>query len=293
MSTNPLSVVITGASSGIGEACALRLDRLGFRVFAGVRKPADGEALQAKASQRLVPVRLDVTDAESIAEARRLVEEAVGAAGLHGLVNNAGIAVAGPMEFIPVADFRSQLEVNVIGIVAVTQAFLPALRRARGRIVLMSSQAGLIAFPGMAPYCASKYAVEALTDCLRLELEPWGIHVSAVEPGVINTPIWAKSLAEAEAETDRLPPEATELYGALIRSLMNVARAPGGISPDEVAKAVVHALTARRPHTRYQVGSDARMIRIVSRLPDGIRYRLMQRGLEQADAAAGSRLARG
>src|SRR5438552_5007347 len=154
------NIVITGASTGIGEACALRLDELGYRVFAGVRKPADGEALQKKASDRLSRVILDVTNEESIAAAVRMV----GDVPLAGLVNNAGIVVAGPVEMIPIAMWRKQFEVNVIGQVAVTQAFLPMLRAGRGRIVNMGSVAGRSAIPYSGPYCSSKFALEGLTD---------------------------------------------------------------------------------------------------------------------------------
>ena len=186
------SVVITGASTGIGEACALHLDQLGWRVFAGVRKDSDGEALQRKASPRLMPVRIDVTDAASIAGAREIVARELGDRGLDGLVNNAGVVVAGPLEFVPMDDLRRQLEINVIGQIAVTQAFLSFVRTARGRIVNIGSVSGKMATPFVGPYAASKFAMEALTDALRCELRPWGIQVSIVEPGSIATPIWEK-----------------------------------------------------------------------------------------------------
>src|SRR5712691_5002789 len=183
--SNPGAVVITGAASGIGEACALHLDKLGFCVFAGVRREVDGAALQGKASERLTPLLLDVTDAASIRFAVEIVATGVVETGLAGLVNNAGITVAGPLEFLPVSELRRQLEVNVIGQVAVTQAFLPLLRRGQGRIVNMGSLAGRIATPFIGPYHASKFAMEALTDSLRMELRRWGMHVSLIEPGFI------------------------------------------------------------------------------------------------------------
>src|SRR5574341_29762 len=181
----PDGIVITGASTGIGEACALYLDELGYRVFAGVRRPSDGETLKAKASARLTPVVMDVTDVASIDRAVETVKQAVGSVGLAGLVNNAGIGVGGPLEVVPLADLRKQFEVNVIGQVAVTQAFLPLLRQGRGRIVNMGSIAGRVVMPFMGPYSASKFALEALTDAMRLEFQPWGIQVSIVEPGAI------------------------------------------------------------------------------------------------------------
>ena len=171
----PRSVVITGASTGIGEACALELDRGGFRVFAGVRSEVAGEKLKAQASSRLTPVMIDVTDAASIAAAAEAVGRTLGDAGLAGLVNNAGIAVAGPLEAVPIEALRQQFEVNVIGQVAVTQVFLPLLRKARGRVVNISSINGGLSLPYMGAYSASKFAMEAVTDALRVELRTWGI----------------------------------------------------------------------------------------------------------------------
>jgi NAD(P)-dependent dehydrogenase (short-subunit alcohol dehydrogenase family) len=179
------AVLVTGASSGIGEATASHLASLGFRVFAGVRKDEDAERLR----ERVTPVKLDVVDEESIATARREVEEAA-PDGLAGLVNNAGVSVSGPVEFIPLEELRRQLEVNVIGQVAVTQAFLPAIRRARGRIVNVSSVGGRVALPLMSPYNASKFALEAVSDSLRREVRQFGVHVAVVEPGAIRTRIW-------------------------------------------------------------------------------------------------------
>ena len=174
------AVVVTGASSGIGRACALHLAALGLQVFAGVRRAEDGAALQAASSARLTPMLLDVADETSIRAATDTITAAVGEAGLAGLVNNAGIGVAGPLEFLPLAEFRTQLEVNVTGQLAVTQALLPLLRQGRGRIVNMGSIGGRIAAPFVGPYSASKFALEALTDALRMELRPWGLHVAIV-----------------------------------------------------------------------------------------------------------------
>ncbi len=193
-------IVITGASSGIGEACALYLDGLGCRVFAGVRNPVDGESLKAKASARLMPVLLDVTDVASIDRAVETVKAAVGMA---GLVNTAGIGGGGPLEVVPPAELRKVLEVNVVGPVAVTQAFLPLLRLGRGRIVNMGSIAGLAATPFIGPYSASKFALEALTDAMRLELRPWGIHVSIVDRHIIS------ALADSSARCSRMFPAFT------------------------------------------------------------------------------------
>ena len=262
------NIVITGASSGIGEACALRLDQLGFRVFAGVRNPADGEALRKKASERLTPVLLDVTSEHSIARAVKTVGEAP----LAGLVNNAGIVVAGPVELVPIAQWRKQFEINVIGQVAVTQAFLPLLRAARGRIVNMGSVAGRSALPCSGPYCSSKYALEGLTDSLRMEMRQWGISVSIVEPGAIRTPIWNKSLAGANERMAGIPPELLELYRPILTKVTKAAALAekGAIPAEDVAKAVEHALTAEKPKTRYVVGSDAKLRMRLNHLPDRV-----------------------
>ena len=171
---NQMAVVVTGASTGIGAACALDCAGRGMTVFAGVRDPRAGEALAAKGGPSLIPITLDVTDEPSIARSVEVVQRVVGEAGLRGLVNNAGIAIGSPLEVIALSQLRKQLEVNVIGQIAVTQAFLPLLRRGRGRIVNMGSIAGRGTIPLLGPYSASKFALEALTDALRMELQPWG-----------------------------------------------------------------------------------------------------------------------
>lgn len=265
------SVVITGASSGIGEACALRLAARGWRVFGGVRRPEDGERLRAAG---VVPLELDVTDADQIAVAAA----AVGAE-LHGLVDNAGVALSSPLELVPLDELRLQLEVNLVGQVAVTQGFLPALRTSRGRIVIMGSIAGRSALPFLGPYAASKFALEAIADSLRVELRPWRIGVSIVEPGTIRTPIWAKGAARAEALRAQFPASADELYGGTIAHFREVAVKRGlrGVAPDEVAKAVEHALSADRPRARYLVGRDARLRARLQRLPTRVRDRVLAR----------------
>lgn len=272
------AVVITGASTGIGAACALHLDRLGFQVFAGVRKGKDGEVLQRRGSPQLIPLLLDVTNVDSIQKANAFVEERVGEAGLFGLVNNAGIAVAGPLEAVPIPDLRRQLEVNVIGQISVTQAFLPLIRKARGRIVNMGSIAGRATMPLMGPYSASKYALEALTDALRLELQPWGIHVSIIEPGAIATPIWAKSNKDAAMLEAASPREMNRLYAGAIAAVKKVVAeaAQRAIPPDAVAIAVERALTAACPKTRYLVGTDAKIRAVMVKvLPDRLADRLL------------------
>jgi NAD(P)-dependent dehydrogenase (short-subunit alcohol dehydrogenase family) len=276
------AVVITGASTGIGAACAERLDALGMRVFAGVRRTEDGEALQAKTSGRLTPLVLDVTDDAAIAAAAEQVRAATGAGGLWGLVNNAGVAVPGPMEFLPPAELRRQLEINVVGQVAVTQAFLPLIRLARGRIVNISSISGRLATPFVGAYSASKFALEALSDVLRIELGPWGIAVVIVEPGGIATPIWERSLATADRLMEQMPPQFREYYGPVEPVIRKSAQRTGtrGTPPAEVAEVVAQALTTGRPRTRYTVGGRANLItRLVARLPDRQRDALVARQL--------------
>lgn len=276
--SGPPAVVITGASTGIGESCARRLDRIGYRVFAGVRSPEAAARLRDGTSDRLTPLMLDVTDAGSIASAANTVGEYVAERGLRGLVNNAGIAVPGPLEYLPIDDLRQQLEVNVVGQVAVTQAFLPLLRRDRGRIINMGSISGILATPFIGPYAASKFALEAISDALRVELRPWGIEVILIEPGAIATPIWEKGQSRADDLEERLPPEAHERYGEAIAALRTFAREADnrGLPPDAVAKVVARALRAKRPKTRYLVGTDARLQKTVARvLPDRLRDRVL------------------
>jgi NAD(P)-dependent dehydrogenase (short-subunit alcohol dehydrogenase family) len=285
----PGAVVITGASTGIGAACALHLARLGYQVFAGVRQARDGEALQQQSACPLTPLQLDVTDARSLREATEFVRARVTNDALHGLINNAGIVVAGPLEAVPIADFRRQLEVNVVGQVAVTQAFLPMLRRGRGRIINMGSIAGRAALPLMSPYAASKFALEAITDALRLEVRQSGIQVSIIEPGAIATPIWEKSSKDAEALEASCSPEMRERYAALVHGVKRAVdgAAMRAIPVDAVVAAVVHALTSPRPKTRYLVGWDAKVRAwMVKLLPDRLADKLLMRVLT---GRAGSR----
>jgi NAD(P)-dependent dehydrogenase (short-subunit alcohol dehydrogenase family) len=275
-------VLITGSSTGIGAACALELDRLGWRVFAGVRTEVDAQRLAEKASARLTPIRIDVTEEASIAEAAATIRNAVGDRGLAGLVNNAGIGVPGPIELVPMTIVRRQFDVNVIGQIAVTQAMLPLVRAARGRIVNIGSVSGRVAVPYLGLYAGSKFAMEALTDALRMEVRHWGISVSIVEPGSVATPIWEKSRAAADAMTADAPPEALGLYAADIERFREASgkAAETAMPVERVVRAVVHALTARRPRTRYPVGVETRIAIAMSRfLPDRARDWLLRRQL--------------
>jgi NAD(P)-dependent dehydrogenase (short-subunit alcohol dehydrogenase family) len=254
-------VVITGASTGIGRATALHLARRGFEVLAGVRKEADGEGLRAGG---VTPVLVDVTRAEQVGELQRTV----GDRPLAGLVNNAGITVSGPLEFLPLDELRRQMEVNLVAHVAVTQALLEALRRAQGRIVNTGSVGARTPLPFTAPYAASKAALWALGEALRGELRPWGIHVATIEPGAIATEIWTKGAGYSSEVAERLPARGRELYGPVLDRVGaivdNVSAA--AIAPEKVAETVEHALTARRPRARYLVGRDARRQLLARRL---------------------------
>lgn len=265
------TVLVTGASTGIGRATALRLAAAGWRVFAGVRRDADGRALADASAGSLTPVVLDVTDTTQIAAAADAIADAVGGAGLVGLVNNAGIARGGPVEYLPVDDWRLQFEVNLFGQVAVTQAMMPLLRDARGRIVFIGSNSGRISTPMMAPYGASKFAIEALAASMRLELRPWGMKVVVVEPGAVKTAIWEKGRALADELEAVMPADAASRYGDQIAAIRKGIETQDrtGIPADRVAAVVEKALTADRPRARYQVGIDSHVSAAASRvLPD-------------------------
>jgi NAD(P)-dependent dehydrogenase (short-subunit alcohol dehydrogenase family) len=266
------TALVTGASSGIGLACATRLAGSGWQVFGGVRTEAAAVALRERGVE---PLELDVTDVAQIATAA----QAVGPE-LHGLVANAGIAIAAPLELVPLDELRRQLEVNVVGQVAVAQAFLPALRRAQGRVVLMGSIGGRSALPFLGPYAASKHALEAVADSLRVELRPWGVRVSIVEPASIRTAIWEKGAARAEELSRGFDPGTAALYAGAVARFRAVAlsRGPGG-DPEDVANAVEHALTASSPRARYVVGRDAHLRAWIERLPTRLRDRLLAKAL--------------
>lgn len=275
------SVLITGASTGIGRACALRLDSKGWRVFAGVRKPEDGDALKAAASEQLAAVMIDVADRESIDQASRVIEEAVGGAGLAALVNNAGITIQGPLEYLPLDELRRQLEVNVVGQLAVTQAFLPLIHQSRGRIVFMGSVGGRSpSLPFLGPYIASKYALEAIAESLRLELLSAGIKVSIIEPGTIKTPLWEKGYADVDRITEWIPSDERQRYLPAMARSAEFARKTEqrGIAPEKVAEKVEHALISARPRIHYLVGADARVRTWVeANLPKPVRDRVLKR----------------
>ncbi|GAB3837958.1 SDR family NAD(P)-dependent oxidoreductase [Micromonospora andamanensis] len=269
------TVVVTGASSGLGRHAALHLERIGFQVFAGVRATADGERLLAGSSAgRLHPLRVDVTEPDQIRQAVDEVAGRLGDTGLWGLVNNAGVAQPGPLECLSGEQLRRQLETNVIGQVETIQGYLPLLRAARGRIVNVTSGLGRVALPYLGAYAAAQFAKEAISDSLRRELRPFGVTVSVVQPGAIRTPIWAKIDRSGAELIDGVPEPTASLYrdpfrAFLRRNARQVQRSR--TTSQQYARTVARALTAARPRTRYPVGPDVRLASLAARLlPDSL-----------------------
>jgi NAD(P)-dependent dehydrogenase (short-subunit alcohol dehydrogenase family) len=275
------SVVITGTSTGIGRSTALHLAEQGFHVFAGVRRDEDGRALAADVSGELTPLIVDVTDEATISAAATTVADVVGDRGVAGLVNNAGIGVPAPLEFQPMADFRTQLEVNLFGPVAMIQAFLPLIRRGRGRIVNVGSIGGILVLPLNGAYSASKFGMRAISDALRLELRQWGIHVSLIEVAPVKTAIFGKTYAELDGLEDKLGEDKFRLYEqqiAAIRKAVEKAEAEGD-PPLVIAKAIHHALTSDKPKTRYLAGHGGKATAAAAALPDRARDLALAREL--------------
>lgn len=262
------SIVVTGASTGIGHGCVEELTKAGFHVFASVRKTADAERLAQEFGDRVTLLIFDVTDEAAVRAGAEQVREALKGEPLAGLANNAGVAVAGPILHLPLDEFRQQIEVNLTGVVAVTQAFAPLLRAEDGqgrpgRIVNISSVGGKNANPFMAPYCASKFAIEGLSESLRRELQIFGIDVIVVAPGAVATPIWSKA-----EEVDATPYANTPFAPALdrLRAYM-LANGPKGLKPQAIGQGVLKALTAPKPKVRYTLTPDPMQTLMTTILP--------------------------
>ncbi len=259
-------IVVTGTSSGIGRATALDLAAAGYHVYAGVRRPTDAPSPASASPGEVTPLLLDVTDPAQVSAAADIVATHTGEAGLNGLVNNAGIGVFGPLEIIPIEQFRRQLEVNVTGQLAVTQALLPLLRRARGRIVLIGSIGTRFTPSFTGPVSASKSAIATMAEALRQELAPWDIQVILIEPASIHTQAVDKLERDAEWLLGEADPHARSLYADAFRRFLRVglARERKGSPPQVVGRAVARALTVSRPHARYLVGKDSRRMAVVA-----------------------------
>ena len=249
-----MEILISGASTGIGKACAIHMARLGHSVWAGVRTSKNFEDINKLDVRSLRPVYLDVTNDASVKEGVSTVIKSAGT--LHALINNAGVAIGGPIEAVSLEDWHRQFETNFFGVIRLTQCCLPWLRESKGRIINMSSLSGRLAFPFMGPYAASKFALEALSDSLRREMRPHGVQVSVIEPSAIATPIWEKSKTEGLGKTAQYSADMTAVYGKVMKHFAqridDVARRAAPVTV--VTKAVEHALLARRPRTRYPVG---------------------------------------
>lgn len=268
------SILVTGASTGIGRACALQLDALGFRVFATALSAEEGAELRSKASARLEIVVLDIRDAASIADALETVSAATGEAGLIGLVNNAGVLGCAPLELLSMAMVRQVFEVNVVGQIALTQAFLPLLRAGKGRVINIGSLAGRSALPYTGPYNASKWAFRALNDTWRLELKRQGIAVILIEPGMVATPIWKQA-----AQSHEKSAIARQFYPAFLAQSAQVSdlAQKSTTTPDDIARAVVRALVLAKPRSRTTIGREARLLLALERLPTPLRDWLVSR----------------
>lgn len=273
--------LVTGTSSGIGQAIALRLAALGHHVYAGVRQQADSPRPPSRSPGIVTPVTLDVADPEHIAAATRLVEDHTAGAGLNALVNNAGVAVSWPLELVPLELFRRQLEVNVTGQLAVTQAFLPTVRRARGTIVIVGSIGGRLTLPFAGPLTASKSAIAALAGSLRQELDPDGIKVVLVEPASIRTPAVDKLEQNAQAALAAFPPQARTRYRQpyMAATKAAVRREKHGSDPSIVAGVIARAIHSPHPRARYLVGADAHLLAAAALLPTRILNALRLRAL--------------
>jgi NAD(P)-dependent dehydrogenase (short-subunit alcohol dehydrogenase family) len=271
------TVVITGTSTGIGRACVERMAGAGWTVYAGVRKEADGDELKRSIRGDVRPVQLDVTDGGQISALAAALHDELGPRGLDGLVNNAGVAEGGPIETLSDEAWRWHFDVNVFGLVNVTRECLPLLRAARGRVVNIGSIGGRVASPLMAPYSAGKHAVEAISESLRFEVEDFGMRVACVEPGEIATAIWEKADEQLGRVTATLDADTAGRYEQHLDMMYGFVAdgAKRGIPASKVGDTVHHALTASRPKHRYLVGPDAKVIGVVSRLPDRIRHRML------------------
>ena len=271
-------VLITGASTGIGHATALYLDKMGMKVYAGVRKETDKQKLLQEGTSNLTPVFLDVCDQDSITRSFDLVAKETGEF-TFSLVNNAGVSLNGPLELLPLPDIKKLMDVNVCGLLSVTKSFLPLIRKNKGRIVNISSGHGLLAIPDKSVYAASKFAVQAITDSLRVELRPFDVFVSSVVVGKVNTSVLGKILDDRNKMLEKAQPEIVKLYSQLIEFFDKEVKNIPGIDADEVAKTIAEALTQQKPKTQYLIGPGAKKMKVLARFPVRLRDKMMYKAI--------------
>ncbi|MBE9512045.1 MAG: SDR family NAD(P)-dependent oxidoreductase [Bacteroidetes bacterium] len=271
-------VLITGASTGIGHATALYLDKMGMKVYAGVRKETDKQKLLQEGTSNLTPVFLDVCDQDSITRSFDLVAKETGEF-TFSLVNNAGVSLNGPLELLPLPDIKKLLDVNVCGLLSVTKTFLPLIRKNKGRIVNISSGHGLLAIPDKSVYAASKFAVQAITDSLRVELLPFGVSVSSVVVGKVNTSVLGKILDDRNKMLEKAQPEIVKLYSHLIEYFDKEVKNIPGIEAIEVAEVIAKVLNRPKPKAQYLIGPGAKKMKVLSRFPSGMRDNLLYKAI--------------
>lgn len=279
-STKKQTVIITGASSGIGLATALFLANAGIQVYAGVRKESDKEKLLKESSSYLTPLFLDVCNQESINEAFALISKEADGTKI-SLVNNAGLSLNGPLEMLPMHDIEKLIQVNVVGLLAVTKTFIPLIRESQGRLINISSGHGLMAIPDKSVYAASKFAVQAISDSLRLELRPFGVSVSSVVVGKVNTNVLGKILHDRQKMIDHTKPETFNLYMNLIEYFDREVKNIPGIEAIEVAKVISSALLDLRPKAQYLIGPGAKKMKVLSRFPLKMRDNMLFKALNK------------
>lgn len=273
------SVLVTGASSGIGKATALFLDKHGYKVYAGVRKITDGEKIKSESSNLLTPIILDVTDINLIEDAYKKIN-AESEHNFFGIVNNAGIGISGVLEATPVEDIKKVMEVNVIGLMVVTKTFIPLLKLTKGRIINIGSTSGYIAIPGSSSYSGSKFAVRAITDALRLELKHFGISVSLISPGAVESEIWNKSRLYKDKIRKSADPQIFDDYKELIKFGESILEKVKPIPAEEVAKSIAAVLSSSKPKRYYNVGSDCKAAAKFSKLPSSFKDKIILKKIQ-------------
>lgn len=281
------TVLVTGASTGIGRAVCLDLAARGWRVFGSVRREQDAEAFAAATpadSLPMTPLLFDVTDRAAIDQAMEELQERLQGERLYGLVNNAGVAIGGPLAYLPMEDFERQIAINLTGVLHCTQAFLPLMRGGPSRLIQVSSIAGKVGFPLLGPYHASKHGLEGLSDCLRMELKHLGVDVVLIEPGPVQSQVWQTAKAHAQETEKRIPPQAFADYQRMMTQVAKAAAKSeqNGVPALECAKVIRRALESPRPRTRYVVGRPGKVLLLLRRwfLSDRMMDRMIFKSLK-------------